>query len=52
VAARVDFKRGRKARIVDALIAPSCLDHGLALITRDRDCRRVVAGFGLVLVGR
>lgn len=31
--------RGRKARLADALIAQSCLDHDLPLITRDRDFR-------------
>jgi predicted nucleic acid-binding protein len=29
--------RRRKARLGDALIAQSCLDAGIALITRDRD---------------
>ena len=27
---------GRKARLGDALIAQSCVDHGVALITRDK----------------
>jgi predicted nucleic acid-binding protein len=36
--ARVLAKR-RKARLGDALIAQSCLDRGIALITRDRDFR-------------
>lgn len=27
----------RKARLGDALIAQSCIDHGVALLTRDRD---------------
>ncbi len=31
--------RKRKARVADALIAQSCLDHDVALITRDRDFR-------------
>jgi predicted nucleic acid-binding protein len=31
--------RGLKARLADALIAQSCLDHGLVLITRDADFR-------------
>ncbi len=30
---------GRKARLADVLIAQSCLDHRVALITRDRDFR-------------
>ena len=46
------LRRGRKARIADALIAQSCVDHGLALITRDKDFRSMLHGFGLVLVGR
>ena len=46
------LRRGRQARIADALIAQCCLDHRLALITRDRDVRHVLSGFGLVLVGR
>jgi predicted nucleic acid-binding protein len=31
--------RRRKARLGDALIAQSCLDRGIALLTRDRDFR-------------
>ncbi|HLH03303.1 MAG TPA: PIN domain-containing protein [Bryobacteraceae bacterium] len=31
--------RGRKARLGDSLIAQSCLDAGLPLLTRDRDFR-------------
>ncbi|SRR5260221_1284684 len=31
--------KGRKARLGDALIAQSCLDHGIGLLTRDRDFR-------------
>ena len=30
---------GRKARLADVLIAQSCLDHRVVLITRDRDFR-------------
>jgi predicted nucleic acid-binding protein len=29
--------KGRKARLGDALIAQSCVDHGIPLLTRDRD---------------
>jgi predicted nucleic acid-binding protein len=29
--------QGRKGRLADALIAQSCLDHDLPLVTRDRD---------------
>jgi predicted nucleic acid-binding protein len=31
--------KGRKARLGDALIAQSCIDRGIPLITRDRDFR-------------
>lgn len=31
--------RGRKARLADALIAQSCLDHDVPLVTRDADFR-------------
>ena len=31
------LKLGRKARLGDALIAQTAIDHGLRLITRDRD---------------
>ena len=40
---RVGFLRAkvlrekRRARLADALIAQSCLDHDVALVTRDRD---------------
>lgn len=33
------LKKKFKARIADTLIAQSCLDHDLPLITRDRDFR-------------
>jgi predicted nucleic acid-binding protein len=32
-------KRGLKAQIADTLIAQSCIDHDVALITRDNDFR-------------
>lgn len=41
--------RGHKARVADSLIAQSCLDHDVALITRDRDFRHFVA-VGLKLI--
>ena len=41
--------RKRKARLGDALIAQSCLDAGVALVTRDRDFRAFVAAAGLDL---
>jgi predicted nucleic acid-binding protein len=42
--------RGRKARLGDALIAQSCIDAGVALITRDRDFRTFAETAGLDLV--
>jgi len=41
--------KGRKARLGDALIAQSCLDREIALITRDRDFRVFVETAGLKL---
>jgi hypothetical protein len=40
-------RRGFKARLADALIAQSCLDHDLTLITRDRDFRHFSRHAGL-----
>lgn len=40
----------RKARLGDALIAQSCVDGGVSLITRDRDFRAFVEGAGLKLI--
>lgn len=43
----------RKARLGDALIAQSCLDNGVSLLTRDRDFRTFVEAAGLhLLFGR
>ena len=42
--------RRKKARLGDALIAQSCLDHGIPLITRDRDFKAFAAAAGLDLV--
>lgn len=41
----------RKARLGDALIAQTCIDHGISLITRDRDFRAFAeaAGFDFVM---
>ncbi|MGH9582620.1 MAG: PIN domain-containing protein [Bryobacteraceae bacterium] len=47
--AQVLAKR-RKARLGDALIAQSCLDHGIPLLTRDRDFRAFAEAVGLELV--
>ena len=48
--ARVLSKR-RKARLGDALIAQSCIDRGIPLLTRDRDFRAFAhaAGFNLLV---
>ena len=42
-------RKGLKARIADALIAQSCVDHDVALITRDTDFRHFVRHCGLKL---
>lgn len=47
--AKVLAKR-RKARLGDALIAQSCIDGGVSLITRDDDFRVFAAAAGLDLV--
>ena len=47
--ARVLAKR-RKARLGDALIAQSCIDHGIPLLTRDRDFRAFADAAGLDLL--
>jgi predicted nucleic acid-binding protein len=39
--------RGRRARLGDALIAQSCLDQDIPLITRDRDFRAFADAAGL-----
>ena len=39
--------RGRRAPLADALIAQSCLDHRVALITRDADFRHFARVAGL-----
>lgn len=46
------FAKGRKARLGDALIAQSCLDRGISLLTRDRDFRAFAEAAGLHLVAR
>jgi predicted nucleic acid-binding protein len=42
----------RKARLGDALIAQSCVDRGIPLLTRDRDFRAFAEAAGLELVMR
>jgi predicted nucleic acid-binding protein len=41
--------RGRRARLGDALISQSCIDHDVALITRDNDFRAYAEFCGLKL---
>ncbi|HKM99234.1 MAG TPA: PIN domain-containing protein [Candidatus Binataceae bacterium] len=43
------LRRGLKARLADTLIAQSCLDHKVALVTRDRDFRHFARHAGLLL---
>jgi predicted nucleic acid-binding protein len=40
----------RKARLGDALIAQTCIDRGIALLTRDKDFRAFADAAGLNLV--
>ena len=47
--AQVLAKR-RKARLGDALIAQTCIDRGIPLLTRDRDFRGFAEAAGLDLV--
>jgi predicted nucleic acid-binding protein len=47
--AKVLAKR-RKARLGDALIAQSCIDRGISVLTRDRDFRAFAESAGLALV--
>jgi hypothetical protein len=42
--------RGHKARLADSLIAQSCIDHEVGLITLDRDFRHFVKHGGLRLL--
>lgn len=42
--------RKRRARLADTLIAQTCLDHDLALITRDADFRAFAEFAGLKIV--
>ena len=44
------LKRRRKARLGDALIAQSCIDTEILLLTRDRDFRAFTLAAGLDLV--
>lgn len=42
--------KGRRARLGDALIAQSCVDQGIPLLTRDRDFRAFAETAGLNLL--
>ena len=44
------LSKGRKARVADALIAQSCLDASVPLVTRDADFRHFARAAGLVLI--
>lgn len=46
---RLLFGKGLKAKVADALIAQSCIDHDVILITRDRDFRHFAKHCGLKL---
>jgi predicted nucleic acid-binding protein len=43
------LRRGLKAHMADTLVAQSCLDHDVALITRDKDFRHFAQYAGLRL---
>jgi predicted nucleic acid-binding protein len=42
----------RRARLADTLIAQSCIDHDVGLVTRDPDFRQFVRAGGLRLIGK
>jgi hypothetical protein len=44
------LRKGFKAHLGDALIAQSCIDHGVPLLTSDPDFRHYVKAGGLKLV--
>lgn len=44
------LSKGFKARLADALIAQSCLDHGISLITRECDFKHFSQTAGLKLL--
>ena len=43
------LSKGRKPRLGDALIAQSCIDRGISLLTRDKDFRAFADAAGLKL---
>ena len=44
------IRKGRRARLADSLIAQSCLDHDVPLITRDTDFRHFASVAGLKII--
>lgn len=44
------LRRGLRARLADALVAQSCIDHRAPLVTRDSDFRHYARWAGLKLV--
>ncbi|MFO1186883.1 MAG: PIN domain-containing protein [Alphaproteobacteria bacterium] len=50
LARRLVKKHGKRALLGDALIAQTCIDHDVALITRDEDFRHFAKHCGLRLV--
>ncbi|HEX4138191.1 MAG TPA: PIN domain-containing protein [Bryobacteraceae bacterium] len=44
------LSKRRKARLGDTFIAQTCLDRGIALLTRDRDFRAFAEATGLDLI--
>ena len=44
------LKQRRNARIADALIAQSCIDQSVPLVTRDKDFRHFAGRVGLALL--
>jgi len=47
------FRHGYRPKIADTLIAQSCLDHGVPLVTRDQDfsCFQKFSGLRLLVMG-
>ena len=43
-------RHGYRPKLVDALIAQSCIDHQVPLLTRDRDFRPFARHDGLILL--
>jgi predicted nucleic acid-binding protein len=44
------LKQRKKARVADALIAQSCLDQSVPLVTRDKEFRHFARAAGLALL--